>query len=174
MFEFIGNFFKNRPEKAAPSASPAPQIIPPKSATTIKYDPNLMQELESDHSKLVNLYSRIWSEGYEKKDFAAMSRLIAQFKSDFQAHLLTENVKFYVYLEQTLANDKHNLNIVKEFRTDMNDIANAVVKFCKTYQGDLTPELVVKFKSDYTAVGEVLTRRVSLEEKSLYVLYQPN
>ncbi len=173
MFSFIGNFFKNRQEKPA-DPLPPPIRKPVNQKITIKYDPNLMNELESDHSNLVGLFGRIWSEGYEKKDFVAMSRLISQFKSDFQAHLLTENVKFYVYLEQTLANDQHNLNIVKEFRTDMNDIANAVVKFCKTYQGDLTPQLVLQFKTDYATVGEVLTRRVSLEEKSLYVLYQPH
>lgn len=121
----------------------------------------------------MTLFGRIWEEGFEQANYGKTSKLIAQFKADFQAHLLTENVKFYVYLEQCFAEDEHNAKIVREFRTDMNDIANAVVKFCKTYQGQFTLEMVQQFKQDYATVGEVLTRRVSLEEKSLYVLYQP-
>jgi regulator of sigma D len=170
VFSFIGNFFKGRKEQ--PEAERP--VIRPAATTGIKYDPSLIKDLKDDHSDLVALYGEIWSEGYQKQDYSKMATSIAHFKSDFQAHLLSENVKFYVYLEQALANDPHNLALVKEFRTDMNDIANAVVKFCKTYQGDFSASKLEKFKSDYQAVGEVLTRRVSLEEKSLYVLYQPS
>lgn len=172
MLSFIGNYFKQKQEK---KSKPAVVVNHPKnSGYTINYDPHLIQELEHEHSQLVDLYGRIWQEGFEKNDYAKTASLIAQFKSDFQAHLLTENVKFYVYLEQTLAKDKHNLDIVREFRTDMNEIANGVVKFCKKYQGNFNIALIQQFKQDYANVGEVLTRRVSLEEKSLYVLYQPH
>lgn len=172
MLSFIGNYFKQKEKKAK---QPAVVVNHPKNTKfTINYDPHLIHELEHDHSQLVDLYGRIWQEGFEKNDYAKTAVLISQFKSDFQAHLLTENVKFYVYLEQTLAKDKHNLDIVREFRTDMNEIANAVVKFCKKYQGNFNIALIQQFKQDYASVGEVLTRRVSLEEKSLYVLYQPH
>ena len=170
MFGFIGDYFKNKQAKE----TTRPVINQsPNNKFSINYDPNLIDELESDHDKLVKLYEQIWSIGFKASDFSKTSALISRFKSMFQAHLLTENVKFYVYLEQTLANDPHNLKIVKEFRTDMNEIANTAVKFCKTYQGKFTPEMIQSFEGDYTAIGEVLTRRVSLEEKSLYVLYQP-
>ncbi len=172
MFGFISDYFKEK-KKDKPSIKTV--INPSKSSKfSINYDPNLIDDLEADHVKLVELYGKIWSEGFGKANYPKTSALIAQFKADFQAHLLTENVKFYVYLEQTLANDKHNLALVKEFRTDMNDIANAAVKFCKTYQASFTTDMLKTFKDDYAAVGEVLTRRVSLEEKSLYVLYQPH
>ncbi len=172
MFGFLGEYFKS---KKAKEQKVRPVIKPKsKSNLTIKYDPNLIEELESDHAKLVTIYERIWTEGFKESNFSHASTLISQFKSMFQAHLLTENVKFYVYLEQTLADDPHNLRIVKEFRTDMNEIANTAVKFCKTYQGKFNSEMIHKFEDDYKAIGEVLTRRVSLEEKSLYVLYQPH
>lgn len=172
MFGFIGDYFKNRQAKENVKR---PVIKVSKTDRfSIKYDPNLIADLEQDHAKLVKLYEKIWSQGFKPSNFSKTSTLISNFKSLFQAHLLTENVKFYVYLEQTLANDPHNLKIVKEFRTDMNEIANAAVKFCKTYQGKFSSEMIHNFESDYTAIGEVLTRRVSLEEKSLYVLYQPH
>ena len=172
MFGFIGNYFKNK-QAQKPAPIPTPVQRRTRSKHTINYDPNLIQELEDDHGALVELFGRIWSEGFETKNYVKTASLISQFKSDFQAHLLTENVKFYVYLEQSLAEDPHNYAIVKEFRADMNEIANAAVKFCKKYQCDFSPALVKQFKDDYQQVGEVLTRRVSLEEKSLYILYQP-
>lgn len=171
MLGFISNFFKSREDKEIQISQPVPER-PKNNQFSINYDSNLIDELESDHEKLVKLYGRIWAE-FEQANYGKVATLINQFKGDFQAHLLTENVKFYVYLEQSLADDPHNLKIVKEFRTDMNEIANAAIKFCKSYQGKFSPEMVQKFKSDYTTVGEVLTRRVSLEEKSLYILYRP-
>ncbi|ROS05480.1 hypothetical protein EDC56_1010 [Sinobacterium caligoides] len=169
MFSFISDYFKNKRDKQPPQETTSPA---PSQSKSIQYDPNLINELERDHADLVTLFGRIWQEGFEQKDYLKTASLIREFKSQFQAHLLTENVKFYVYLEQSLSNDPYNLKIVKEFRYDMNNIATAAVKFCKKYQGHFNADRIVEFEGDYGAVGEVLTRRVSLEEKSLYVLYQ--
>ncbi|MEW5249578.1 hemerythrin domain-containing protein [Microbulbifer sp. 2201CG32-9] len=142
---------------------------------TISYDPSLITDLKRDHHDLVDAFQRIWSEGYEKRDFRHLSQLLTAFKSSFQAHLIKENVRFYVYLEQALAGDIHTLQIVKDFRTDMNDIANAVVQFCKRYNHEaFSQEMIRDFKLDYDKIGEALVRRVTLEEKELYTLYQPS
>ena len=141
---------------------------------TIGYDPSLIMALKNDHHQLIRIYQRIWSEGYEKRDFQKIAELLRAFKSTFQAHLIKENVSFYVYLEQSLTRDIHTLQIVKDFRTDMNDIANAVVQFCKRYTREVfTAEMQMDFKRDYEKIGEALTRRVSLEERELYTLYKP-
>ncbi|WKD51278.1 hemerythrin domain-containing protein [Microbulbifer spongiae] len=141
---------------------------------TISYDPTLIKALEDDHRNLVGIFQRIWSEGYEQQNYRQLSQLLTQFKSTFQAHLIKENVRFYVYLEQTLAGDTHTLQVIKDFRSDMNEIANTVVQFCKQYNHEaFTPEMVRDFKMDYQKIGEALTRRTALEEKELYVLYQP-
>ena len=145
------------------------------SRRTIKYDPSLILALKNDHHELVNIFHRIWSEGFERQNFRKLSELLGVFKSTFQAHLIKENVSFYVYLEQSLNDDRHTLQIVKDFRTDMNDIANAVVQFCKRYSREVfTRDDLIRFKSDYEKIGEALTRRVSLEEKELYTLYNPS
>lgn len=142
---------------------------------TINYDPALIYALKNDHQDLIRTFQRAWSEGYEQRDFEKVAQLLTQFKSNFQAHLIKENVSFYVYLEQSLTNDVHTLQIVKEFRTDMNDIANAVVQFCKRYsRPSHTQAMLLEFKRDYEKIGEALTRRVSLEEKELYTLYRPS
>ncbi|UTA46925.1 hemerythrin domain-containing protein [Simiduia sp. 21SJ11W-1] len=171
MFGFISDFFSGRDnnQKEAPKLAEAPKA----GANTIAYDPNLIAALEADHSKLVELYGKMWDEGFEKKNYVKLTRILGEFKSLFQGHLLKENVRFYVYLEQSLGNDKHTLAVVKEFRSDMNDIANAVIGFCKRYgKGQFTPAMELQFKKDYTAIGEALTRRVQSEERDLYSLYQ--
>ncbi|SDJ63654.1 hemerythrin domain-containing protein [Microbulbifer yueqingensis] len=146
-----------------------------KPGRTINYDPALINALKKDHHELVDVFQRIWSEGYEKRDFRQLAQLLTVFKSNFQAHLIKENVRFYVYLEQALAEDVHTLQIVKDFRTDMNDIANAVVQFCKRYTHEaFSQEMIRDFKRDYEKIGEALVRRVTLEEKELYTLYQPS
>ena len=138
----------------------------------IKYDPNLITELESDHQNLATKFSEIY-DAFDKKDYVKTNRLIGSFKGAFQAHLLAENIKFYVYLEQSLHDDEENLRIVKEFRLDMNKIARAATNFCKKYQGQFTARHAEQFEEDYNAVGKVLTQRITLEENSLYVLYKP-
>jgi hypothetical protein len=141
---------------------------------TISYDPTLINGLKKDHSGLVNIYQRLWSEGYERQDFRQLAHLLTLFKSNFQAHLIKENVRFYVYLEQSLVDDVHTLQIVKDFRADMNEIASAVVHFCKRYTHEaFSEEMIRDFKRDYQQIGEALTRRVGLEEQELYTLYQP-
>ncbi|QKX17633.1 hemerythrin domain-containing protein [Microbulbifer sp. YPW1] len=145
----------------------------PGQGRSISFDPNLIHDLKGDHKELIQIYQRIWSEGYERQDFQKISELLKAFKSTFQAHLIKENVSFYVYLEQSLSDDNHTLQIVKDFRSDMNDIANAVVQFCKRYSREVfTGKMLMDFKQDYEKIGEALTRRVSLEERELYTLYR--
>ncbi|BFM12371.1 hypothetical protein R50072_25240 [Simiduia litorea] len=171
MFGFISDFFSGR--SSAPQEAPKLAEAPKPGTTSIPYDPNLIAALEADHSKLVELYGKMWDEGFDKKNYVKLSRILGEFKSLFQGHLLKENVRFYVYLEQSLGGDKHTLAVVKEFRSDMNDIANAVIGFCKRYgKGQFTAAMELQFKKDYTAIGEALTRRVQSEERDLYSLYQ--
>lgn len=85
-----------------------------------------------------------------------------------------ENVKFYAYLEQSMRHDTHSLSVVREFRRDMNDIANAVISFCKKYERpEFTRESKESFKKGYQGIGQALVRRVQLEERDLYSLYAP-
>lgn len=177
MLGFISNIFGSDASADAKYARTA-QAQPRTRADqgrTIKYDPTLISGLTQDHQELVDIFRRMWTEGYERQNYRKLAHLVTMFKSNFQAHLIKENVRFYVYLEQTLANDRHTLQIVKDFRTDMNGIASAVVNFCKRYSREnFTAELVRDFKNDYQQIGEALTRRITLEEKELYTLYQPS
>lgn len=175
MFGFIRDFFKGRPEPVdtrPPNPIKEVELNQPRKASSIAYDPDLINNLKDDHNHLVSLYGRMWTEGFEANDREKLAYLVTQFKRDFQAHLLKENVKFYVYLEQNLAEDPTTMELVRDFRSEMNDIANAVIRFCKAYgKPIITAEQKINFKKDYETVGKVLTHRVSLEENELYTLY---
>lgn len=174
MMGFIKNFFSGRPQPEEQTVSPPrPQPSVASRKKGIQYDPSLVDNLKNDHNNLVNLFGQIWEQGFQANNPKKLAALITQFKRDFQAHLLKENVKFYVYLEQNLSDDPTSMELVRDFRTEMNDIAHAVVNFCKKYSTPITTnQLKQSFPEDYQTVGEVLTHRVSLEENELYTLYQ--
>lgn len=180
MFDFVGKFFKGRPTNKKHDVSPPEKISTeirrsPRVQKGVSYDEGLIQNLESDHEMLIDIFSKIWREGFEASDYKKLSSLLSEFKTLFQSHLLKENVKFYAYLEQSMKGDSHSLSVVREFRKDMNDIANAVIKFCKTYeQAEHTKVNQDSFKDDYQAIGQALVRRVQLEERDLYSLYGPH
>ena len=181
MFDFVGKFFTGRPDKKAVTAKAQAQAkaaakhkpSASRSTSGIKYDATLIDNLEHDHEQLVELFGKVWK-GYEASDFEALSVNLVEFKTLFQSHLLKENVKFYAYLEQTMRADAHSLSVVREFRRDMNDIANAVISFCKKYErSEYTKVAKDSFKKEYQGIGQALVRRVQLEERDLYSLYAP-
>ena len=170
----MGNREEQQQEEVKPSVAvtAAPASIDGKPA--IAYDPELLASLLSDHEELVQLYEAMWHDGIAKGSLIVFLRNLGAFRGKFNAHVLKENVKFYVYLEQNLKHDEHALELIKHFRDDMNEIAKNVLAFCKKYYTkQFTPELKKTLKKDYEAVGDVLVRRVSLEENDLYTLYQP-
>jgi hypothetical protein len=177
MFDFVGKFFKGRPEKQKTTSRQAVNDLKQRKKTNtrskgVAYDSGLIENLVHDHESLVEIFGKIWSEGYEKSDFYSVSGHLREFKSLFQSHLLKENVKFYAYLEQAMKTDSHSLSVVREFRKDMNDIANAVIGFCKKYdEPEYTKSAHESFKVDYQGIGQALVRRVQLEERDLYSLY---
>ncbi|MGH8184659.1 MAG: hemerythrin domain-containing protein [Rhodanobacteraceae bacterium] len=101
--------------------------------------------------------------------------MLIQFKSRLEAHVLTENMRFYNYLEQSLSSDPNNTGVMHDFRREMNNIARGVIEFVKKYQSsNFTPEARRQFASDYEGVGKILEQRLDSEENNLYPLYQPN
>jgi hemerythrin-like domain-containing protein len=142
---------------------------------TIRHDPALLESLLHDHIELNAIYQRI---GKLRQDghYDEIRAELVNFKTRLEAHILTENVRFYTYLEQSLSDDAHNAEMMRDFRREMNTIARAVVAFVKKYQaaGTFDPSLQAEFARDYQSVGELLKQRLGREESSLYPLYQPD
>lgn len=140
-------------------------------ARGISYDASLIERLKNDHEDLVALYQKIGSL-LESGKYGDIRSELVNFKTRFEAHILTENVRFYVYLEQQLQ-DSHNIELMRDFRREMNTIARGVVEFVKKYQFTaFDAGLREQFAQDYRTVGGLLAQRIEREESSLYPLYQ--
>lgn len=145
----------------------------PANARTIRYDAGLVQSLKDDHVELVKMYGQLGRE-VEAGRYSVISSSLLAFKTRLEGHLLTENVRFYVYLEQSMANDADNMAIIRDFRREMNGIARGVVDFVRRYQQQAVNSTNhEEFMQEYAAVGKLLTMRIEREEGSLYPLYHP-
>lgn len=175
MFDIVRNFFSGRPKErqlAPPELANGADGPADRASRKIAYDPNLIASLEQDHETLVRVFGKVWKEGYENEDYDVLANHLNEFKALFQSHLLKENIKFYAYLEQSMHADSHSVGVVREFRRDMNEIANAVISFCKKYsRPEFTRLASDSFRKEYQAIGQALVRRVQLEERDLYSLY---
>lgn len=179
-FDFL---FSKKP--ATPPASPAalapvsaldapkPNMAP---GTRIAYSDSLVAQLKNDHQQLLGAHAAI-GEAYAQGDLHATRELLESFRGDLQSHLLTENVRFYIYLEHSLFNDPEKQALVRQFRHEMDEIGKAALAFLMRYanidRDDFEQQTHTAFASELVKIGLVLSQRIQREESSLYPLYQP-
>jgi len=170
----MGVFRKLLGKQDTPPATPANATpIPAAAPRQIGYDPRLINSLLQDHAELGRIFGNI-GDALKAGTFNDIRSLLIQFKTRLEAHVLTENVRFYNYLEQSLAGDANNTGVMHDFRREMNNIARSVVDFVKKYQSStFTPEDRRQLATDYDSVGKILEQRLDNEENNLYPLYQP-
>ena len=169
----FSNWFKGKPQPQdtrVPSST-LDYLKPPE--RSIRYDPGLVANLTKDHGELVAMYGQL---GQDVRDghYQRIPNALLSFKTRLEAHLLIENVRFYVYLEQALAGDSENMAIIRDFRREMNGIARGVVEFVRRYQQQrVTVANAHDFMREYEEVGKLLVMRIEREEGNLYPLYAP-
>lgn len=179
MFFFDKLFGSGKIEQPAP----APTVSPvEKTATTssstaprarLQYHPELIETFKQDHAKLLKLFSAIHTFA-EHGDVKRTAEYLMDFRFALQGHLLTENVRLYVYLERQLGNDSSTYELIHSFRHEMDAIGKAVVHFLEQYRElETHPHLLQTFITDLDAIGKVLVKRIRNEEEILYPLYAP-
>jgi len=177
--------FGKREKKATPAADPAPlpaeASVPPVEdagartapGTRIHFNPELIPRLTADHQRLLQGFTSI-REAAAGGDLATAAQRLETFRNDLQGHLLTENIRFYVYLEHALADAPENHALMRGFRHEMDDIGKAVVAFLGRYRALADdPGLAEGFARDLEGIGAVLVERIRREEETLYPLYRP-
>lgn len=158
------------PPKRQESASEKPVLAP---GTHIGYHAELVSQLEGDHQNLLRIMGMV-GEALAAHDLTAVVLRLDEFRSAIQDHLLTENVRLYVYLEHALVQDPVSHALIHEFRREMDGIGKAVLNFLAKYRAlETQPDLVHTFGDDLNAVGKVLAERIRREEAMLYPLYMP-
>lgn len=161
-------FFKKNKDKT--EVQPLKTVA---AADGIGYDASLIDTFEAEHQGLLKLFGMI-KEAAEKDDFKLVQVKLKQFASILRGHLLTENVKLYVYLSKELAQDPENKDIIMSFRREMMQIGKVVNQFVTTYDRPAwTNDMRQHFLPELLAIGEVLVERIEREENTLYPLYMP-
>ena len=158
----------------APAASEVPRAAASETVapgTAIHFHPELVGKLQQDHQALLRLYTQTQTAA-RRGDVVQAAAHLEEFRILLQSHLLTENVRLYVYLEHALAKDASSHQLIRSFRHEMDDIGKVVVKFLTDYR-DLArhPELAQQFSEALDGIGKVLAERIRREEETLYPLY---
>lgn len=138
----------------------------------IQFYPQLVENLKTDHQHLLLIYGKI-EEALDAQQYQLIPELLGTFRNNLNAHLNTENIKFYGYLEQSLKGKIQEFKEMRAFRKEIRAIERAVIKFLDQWMNtDINSYNVMEFKTEYTAIGSALISRIESEEKSLYTLYQ--
>lgn len=169
----FGLFKKNDSETdTKPIAHQGEQFTAP--GTEIHYHPDLIAQLKGDHQDLLNIYGEIKT-AFNNNDYVTVSEKLNQFRTGLQGHLLSENVRLYIYLDHCLAGDETNSELIRDFRREMGDIGKTVMNFLKKYEAiGVDQDLAPSFARDFETLGKVLGERIQREEKVLYPLYLPS
>jgi regulator of sigma D len=167
----MGSFRQSLSEDGATAPAVA---VTPNRTEQILYDPRLIDSLLRDHAELGRLFARIGAVG-EAGNFSEARSLLLTFQARLKAHVVAENVRFYDYLEQSLADEPDTLRVVRTYRRKMAAIGHKVFAFVQKYQScAFTPDERQQFAADYKVVGLALESRLDNEEDNLYRLYRPS
>ncbi len=169
----IFDFLFGKAGETAPSQLDGPEGVVRWGGGALKYDPDLIPKLTQEHRALLLLFEAI-RHAYESGNFDAVQKALAEFKMALNAHLLAENVRFYAYMKNSLAQDKKNLETMTAFWKEMQSIAKVVLQFLGRYEDCVfTVEMRASFGQDLHGIGVALSKRITHEEESLYTLYRP-
>jgi hypothetical protein len=137
----------------------------------VRYSPTLVDELKRDHQRLFAVYGSI-NDYFGRRDYEAVSRLLNDFRFELHNHLISENVRLYIYLGRITSHDEAKYTMVRKFRQEMEGIGKTALRLLKKYEAlDLDKELAEPFAKDFAAIGAILVERVKNEETVLYPLY---
>jgi hypothetical protein len=139
--------------------------------TKITYNEALVKELIGEHEVLVFLYKTILLE-YEQDNRARLNELLLEFKSSLAQHLLKENTRLYVYLRNYYKDDSMNSELINSLHAEMSGIGRSVFRFIDDITKGKSP-MDATFKEDWGRIGEILLKRIEVEETVLYQAYQP-
>jgi len=165
------NFFAKKQKKEQPKPQTKKAVKKQYAPNTkIEYRPNLVKQLTNEHQQLLSIFQAI-IRAVEKDNQTEAKLLLDRFKAKFTGHIIKENVNFYVYVQHSV-NDPLTLELIKDMRIEMDDIARAVRNFINEY----TPKHVVldaEFVEGFKEIGSALINRITQEEEHLYPTYQP-
>ncbi len=167
-FSFL-NIFSSSSKETESSQQEKEQIVLP--GTQLFFDALLIKNLKDDHQTLLSLYGEM-AQALSDNDHKTLVGLFTKFSAELRSHLLTENLKLYIYLSHAMVADTESLAIITDLRSEMQQIGRVVNNFLIRYSElPWSEEQVHSFPSEFEKIGEVLVDRIKREEATLYPLY---
>lgn len=170
---FWNFLFDGRKAAADTTEATAAPVTAPAQGTQIAFNSQLVPKLQQDHQRLLALFGEI-GRVFQANDLSATAARLEDFRGAVLDHLMTENIRFYIYLEHSLRQDVESFELMRGFRHEMDAIGKAVLAFLSKYKDIGTQaNLAASFGGDLQQVGDVLVNRIRREEETLYPLYLP-
>ncbi len=156
---------------------PAPTTAPPPLApgVSIRYHPELIEQLRQSHLDLLSLVAHMEQLALEGDLPGALAQL-PQFKRQLQACLLLANVRLYVYLEHLLPRQHPGYPLVRHARHSLNTVNSESMAFVERQlrpQATVTALSTVNFMHELGTVAQLMVSQIQQEEDHLYPLYRP-
>lgn len=165
----FGNWFRARPRDAGGHDTEPGGF----GERAVPYDPGLVASLMADHRDLVAMYGQLGQDVREGNYHRIPNALLA-FRTRLEAHVLLENVRFYAYVERSMAHDGARIAAARNIRREMDPLARGVAEFAARHQQvRVDGDNVGEFMREYDQIGRLLVERIQHEEGSLYPLYGP-
>lgn len=152
---------------------PRPLEYSPAPGTAIRYSPTLVDELKADHREFFELH-RLVVNAVRGGRLETVPALLQRFDALLTAHLLTEQVRLYSYMDGYFSAEGQTRAMLRDYRLEMDRIGNSVRQLIKKYRnlaGDR--QLQATIDQDMEELRQVLDERMSREELTLYPLYMP-
>ncbi len=159
--------------KGADTASPesGAGVEPAQRTARVAYDPALIAKLKADHAELQRTLAAVQRAAADGR-FHDIHHLLSHFRQLFQAHIATENARFYPYLQQTAAQDPEAASLIAGARRDLNGMTFGVLTVVDAYLAYPPTHLTEpKFTFDLAQAAAHLAKRVEQAEAQLYSLY---
>lgn len=179
MFEFLRHWLHDRSADPTTETSHSPadnvsRASPTAPGTGIRYDPALPQQLVDDHRRIEALFADMVAAA-QARDPMRLQQAMEGFSTTLRGHLLTENVRFYVYLLHTLSTDPENTALVHGFRHEMQQIGRVLGDFLQRHgEHQVWDENSwSRLAKELSELVPVLSKRIKTEESILYPLYLP-
>jgi hypothetical protein len=132
--------------------------------TYIGYDPLLVGRLRSEHQRILVLFAQTQAL-LTTRDYDGVKRRLGELRIAMQDHLMTANVRFYVYVSRYLAGDAAKSAIINEYRREMLVSSRQVMDFkihnLAAANQHLTPVLINNCR--FRRVARQVTRHINVK-----------
>lgn len=145
----------------------------PKPGATLQYNPRLVPELLAEHKELFKLFDMMEA-AHAAGQVAETASLLETFGGLTTAHILKEDFRLYVYLENALVSDPRTRTLVKQFHQEMDSAGKGILAFLAKYRAiAVNAEFPDGFAAELAELGSLLKDRIEREERILYPMYLP-